>query len=437
MSKKIVFTLLCCSILLSACSKKEKAETSAAIEQYRPTQQQVQQTETETAYQQQQQPTQQYQDPTQPSPDMYETESQLMGDLGSLNFSNMPMPTKKVEETTTMAPMTAATTAPDTNVSNLLTGDSSYSPSLQSVDQTTAAVETTTAAPETTAAPDPSSDRFYDENIEKVPDSEKVAEVGTVYGAYSRDTDVLYTRRENPSYRRIIEVPNVLGFSKDAYNNYIINIDLFEKNQTKLPKFSKFGYKIPYQYWYDDNEKLLNPLPNQYILYKNLFYFANEPVVDPYAVSESREATTETMADANPDYKPSVSSSPGGSSSTSQAEALGIRTDSSTEMDFQSHADDIYQRVKRARSLNNFDEKSKSDSELALDLKEIEFAQSVGLGNYYEDKVGPGFMGNDSSAANKSYSYKNPQNGNTYQLSVVQLKELLGSGLWREQNGGK
>lgn len=421
-----VIILFCVMLLLSGCSKG--SESDIPVQSIQQTTQQMQQTQPmqQSQQQQQQQPVYPTEAETtvaiQPSPDMYEQQSQPAGDsVGSLNFSNMPT-VKKKQETTEAQQYTQETTTteapvqPETNLS--------ATTEFKTVDVTEP--ETTTEAYtvlETTQA-ETEAKKFFDENIEEVPASERTAQAGTVYGAYSKNADVLYLNRENAYYRRVIEVPNVIGFSKDAYNNYIINLELFTDNQLKLPKFSKYGYKIPYQYWYDEEQKLLNPLPTAYVLYKDLFYFANEPIVDPYETKEAEKETTSPYG-----YTEAVTESKPDNSAVS---ALGLYPDSKTEQKFTDHAREVYERIKA-------DEKkaeARRSQDYELDMKEKEFADSVGLGGYYEDKIGPGYQG-VSGQGQKVYYYTEPSTGTRYELSLLQMKELLGSGKWREQNGGK
>lgn len=434
MIKRLVL-FICLATLLSGCSKGNK-ENDIPVQTVGQQQTTIQQGNGQTppAIQNQQPvyPTEQETtEAMQPSPDMYEqprSNSYNNGNsLGGMNFSNMPTVKRREESTAaTYSEPETTTEAPVQPETNPLGSSSEF----KTVDTTTEA-ETTTVAetvPETTEAIDQNSQKFFDQNIEEVPANERTGQAQTVTGSYSIKSDVLYLNRENAAFRRVIDVPEVIGFSKDAYNNYIINPDLFTDNQLKLPKFSKYGYKIPYQYWYNDEQKLLNPLPTAYVLYRDMFYFANEPVVDPYKVEQ--EDTTKVVSDAPYGYT-EASSETKSSSDSSGISALGIYPDSKTEMKFTDHAREIYNRLK------DDDKKSyaRRSQDYELDVKEKEFAESVGLGGYYEDKIGPGYQG-VSGAGQKVYYYTEPSTGTRYELSLLQMKELLGSGKWREQNGG-
>ena len=152
--------------------------------------------------------------------------------------------------------------------------------------------------------------------------------------------------------------------------------------------------------------------------------YTNEPIVDPYETKEAEKETTSPYG-----YTEAVTESKSGNSAVS---ALGLYPDSKTEQKFTDHAREVYERIKA-------DEKkaeARRSQDYELDMKEKEFADSVGLGGYYEDKIGPGYQG-VSGQGQKVYYYTEPSTGTRYELSLLQMKELLGSGKWREQNGGK
>lgn len=67
-----------------------------------------------------------------------------------------------------------------------------------------------------------------------------------------------------------IELPEVEGYEKDAYGNYIITEEMFESG--KLP-VNEYGI-IDYVMCYDENGILVNPMPyiyNNYLQYFNSY----------------------------------------------------------------------------------------------------------------------------------------------------------------------
>lgn len=67
-----------------------------------------------------------------------------------------------------------------------------------------------------------------------------------------------------------IELPDINGYEKDAYGNYIITEEMFESG--KLP-VNEYGI-IDYVMCYDENGILVNPMPyiyNNYLQYFNSY----------------------------------------------------------------------------------------------------------------------------------------------------------------------
>lgn len=72
-----------------------------------------------------------------------------------------------------------------------------------------------------------------------------------------------YQYRREPD----IELPDVYGFDKDEYGNYIITEEML--NGDRLP-FNDNG-QIDYIYYYDSNDNVINPMPEFYENYPQYF----------------------------------------------------------------------------------------------------------------------------------------------------------------------
>lgn len=420
-----ILLLLLVATYLSGCFKKEEQVITTRVEQYRP------ETSSVEVIQQQQQETM-YEEQTTaamlPSPDMYETQpvQQNIGNdnLGSLNFSNMPTNAKLTTEATTVEESTSIDSY--TNVSEEYTRQNSLL-------ETTTEVETTTEAETTveeTTVEETEEPKAYD--LIAVEPNDRTGEPTNTTRQYSKNADVVYKTRDNPSYKRKLEVPDVLGYGKDAYNNYIINDELFVSGQTKLPKFSAYGYKIPYLYWYDKDKNLLNPLPSTYARYSTLFYTADDEVIDPYKVEETKAEESSASTEETSVVVPETTSS---EVEVASIDDLDIKTNKDTEKKFMEHAAYIGERYATNKKRSDYETKIKENVEWMLDSLEIEYAISIGLGGYYENKIGPGYQeaeGEDTTS--KFYTFTDRTTGKVYQLTILQVKQLIGSGKWRELN---
>lgn len=72
-----------------------------------------------------------------------------------------------------------------------------------------------------------------------------------------------YEYRKEPN----IELPDVYGFDKDEYGNYILTEEML--NGDRLP-FNEYG-QIDYIYCYDGNGNVVNPMPEFYENYPQYF----------------------------------------------------------------------------------------------------------------------------------------------------------------------
>lgn len=436
------------SLMLCSCGKGNKSDVpETQVNRYTPGSQQTV-SPADMASQQQMTDT----TAAESSPDMFEQEpfeyyptnknNQNTG-LGAFDFDDLPGLSDKKETTSSSdKSSTSASSTAESSISESSTVESSTSSTEASrqgsltgsvlagtVAETAEQLEMTTEEETTTYAMTAEETKESETEESKVSDLVPVSDEDTTYvmkqqiGAYSKNVDVQYTERGNVAYKRDIVIPDVIGFDKDAYENYIINPELFKNGQTKLPKFSYYGYKIPYLYWYDIRGKLLNPLPIEYSLYRNMFYFADDAVIDPYAVT-SKEEKESSISETTVAYE------------TRAADKFEIKTDDKTEADFLKHAEEVGSRYRANLKELDYEERKKTDINVKMDEAEIEYATSIGFGGYYENKIGPGFQG-DISGAGNTFMFFNPEDNKQYELSLLQMKELLGSGEWRKLNEKK
>lgn len=192
----------------------------------------------------------------QPSPDMYESKDYDDDTIGNKSFSSLPSIPLPTKETTTAVPTTtvASTTIAYTQPVTL---------------------PPTTAPPTTEAPTEPLPTIPETEAVDK---SQQGVHMEKASSLLSENLEVTYPVRGDVAYRKQIDIPDVLGYDKDAYGNYIINPSDLKDNYTQLPKFTKYGYKIPYMYWYNSKGEILNPLPSMYNKYKDMFYFGKEEI---------------------------------------------------------------------------------------------------------------------------------------------------------------
>lgn len=423
---KRILLLCLLTLLVSSCSKKEEPVAATSVEQYRPPTSNADIVQTQPIQETMQQ--EQVTEAMLPAPDMYESTTQSVGNgsnsLGDLNFSNMPTNALVTTESST-----EEITTIDTYTS--LAEDYTRQNSLL---ETTTVIETTEQTTEATTE-ETTVEETEESKVSDLIPVEPTNRTGSATGAssqYSKNADVIYQTRDNPFYRRNIEVPDVLGYGKDAYDNYIINDELFVVGQTKLPKFSKYGYKIPYLYWYDKDQKLLNPMPSTYTRYSTLFYTADDVVIDPYKVEETTAVIEESDTDettASPVQETTASVE------VASIDDLDIKVTAKTEQEFMDHAAFIGTRCQDNRKRTDYDIKLTEDIDYVLDEMEIEYATSIGLGGYYENKIGPGFQeAEGSGTTSKLYTFTDQSTGKVYQLTILQVKQLIGSGKWRELN---
>lgn len=81
--------------------------------------------------------------------------------------------------------------------------------------------------------------------------------------------DIIEEQPADYEYRREpdIELPDVYGFDKDEYGNYILTEEML--NGDRLP-FNEDG-QIDYIYCYDNNGNIVNPMPEFYENYPQYF----------------------------------------------------------------------------------------------------------------------------------------------------------------------
>lgn len=81
--------------------------------------------------------------------------------------------------------------------------------------------------------------------------------------------NIIEEQPEDYEYRREpdIELPDVYGFEKDEYGNYVLTEDML--NGDRLP-FNDDG-QIDYIYCYDNNGNIVNPMPEFYENYPQYF----------------------------------------------------------------------------------------------------------------------------------------------------------------------
>lgn len=86
-----------------------------------------------------------------------------------------------------------------------------------------------------------------------------------------QETESLYVTEEHSEYeyRREpdIELPDVSGFDKDAYGNYILSEEALTGE--RLPLNS--NGQIDYIFYYDSNDNVVNPMPEYYENYPEYF----------------------------------------------------------------------------------------------------------------------------------------------------------------------
>lgn len=254
MVKKYIAFMLCLVFvfMLVGCSKETKsAELKMTVAQYRPSTTELQATEEA----QEQSIEEQTNQATEPSPNMYEAEVTSSAGLGGMDFSNLPtVQTTTKEEQTTQESTTEY--VPPTTIAAVVETTQYIETTVAPTEESTVAVETKPTITET----------------EPVAVSEQGVSMDQGSGEMSKGAEITYLTRGAVAFKKKIAIPDVVGYDKDAYGNYIIPAKTLANSQLQLPKFASFNNRIPYCLWYDANGDVLNPLPEEYMKHKDLFY---------------------------------------------------------------------------------------------------------------------------------------------------------------------
>lgn len=94
-------------------------------------------------------------------------------------------------------------------------------------------------------------------------DVSKNVSIGITTEEIMKEQPADYEYRKEPD----IELPDVYGFEKDEYGNYVLTEEML--NGDRLP-FNDNG-QIDYIYYYDSNSNVVNPMPEFYENYPQYF----------------------------------------------------------------------------------------------------------------------------------------------------------------------